>query len=446
MNRRDPHSALTKNVVAQANWEAMEMVIGRLQWSKDELGHSLHVNPTSYSSAGLQKTDFLAYLGFQRSDKCSFTSFRRCYWKWVDDNFNVEEFAAAFASGFARLEQAEHRLEACGFLLPQPEGWGFYNGRPSGRSRGGPPTLSGDGHTADQRRPMKATEDDTFLFRFTFIETGGDEGFVTHYRPKHPPLSSELRAVFDYLGLREFRECPEFEFEPCYYRTLAFQSRDEGVFDNNTEYAHRAFDAHAGQFSAGIENLLASNAEVEKVGMAFLPVSTSAERINLDIATRIIRAKPGSVPGAARPARMRTLDAAMPSNFDVAISFAGTERDHAEALAKIVQSAGFAVFYDNFYPEHLWGKNLTAFLDEVYRKKARFCVILISNEYKNRIWTNHEFRSAQARAVELKGEEYILPIKVDDVDLEGLPPNVAYLPIAVGIEQIADLLIKKLRS
>jgi hypothetical protein len=73
-------------------------------------------------------------------------------------------------------------------------------------------------------------------------------------------------------------------------------------------------------------------------------------------------------------------------------------------------------------------------------------VILISAEYKNRIWTNHEFRSAQARVVALKGEEYILPIKVEDVDLDGLPPNVAYLPIAMGIEQIADLLIKKLRG
>jgi hypothetical protein len=92
------------------------------------------------------------------------------------------------------------------------------------------------------------------------------------------------------------------------------------------------------------------------------------------------------------------------------------------------------------------GKNLTAFFDEVYRKKARFCVVFVSNEYKNRIWTNHEFRSAQARALDLKGEECILPIRIDDTDLDGLPSTVGYVPIAMGIEQIASLLIRKLRT
>jgi hypothetical protein len=76
---------------------------------------------------------------------------------------------------------------------------------------------------------MKQTEDDTFLFRFSFIETDSEKGFVTHYRPKHPPLSSELRSVFRYLGLREFQDCPEFDFEPCFYRTRSFESRGDGL-------------------------------------------------------------------------------------------------------------------------------------------------------------------------------------------------------------------------
>jgi hypothetical protein len=49
-------------------------------------------------------------------------------------------------------------------------------------------------------------------------------------------------------------------------------------------------------------------------------------------------------------------DAALPSNFDVAISFAGSERSLAEQLANILQAAGVIVFYDSFYPEQLWGK------------------------------------------------------------------------------------------
>ena len=65
---------------------------------------------------------------------------------------------------------------------------------------------------------LKATEDNQFFFSFTFIDTGSEEAFVTHYRPKHLPISSELRSVFSYLGLKAFDDCPEFDFEGCHFR------------------------------------------------------------------------------------------------------------------------------------------------------------------------------------------------------------------------------------
>ena len=46
----------------------------------------------------------------------------------------------------------------------------------------------------------------------------------------------------------------------------------------------------------------------------------------------------------------------LPDRFDVAFSFAGTEREHAEELANLVRAAGFRVFYDKFYESELWGK------------------------------------------------------------------------------------------
>jgi hypothetical protein len=136
----------------------------------------------------------------------------------------------------------------------------------------------------------------------------------------------------------------------------------------------------------------------------------------------------------------------IPDNFDVAISFAGTEREYAQSLAEQLRNAGYAVFYDDFYPEQLWGKNLTAFFDEIFRKKARFCVMFVSKEYQARKWTSHEARSAQARALEEKGNEYILPIRVDGTELEGLLPTIGYVPIEIGIDKIGKILIKKLMS
>jgi len=134
-----------------------------------------------------------------------------------------------------------------------------------------------------------------------------------------------------------------------------------------------------------------------------------------------------------------------PLEYDVAISFAGTERDAAEALATIVRDAGGSVFYDAFYPEQLWGKDLTVFFDDIYRKKSRYAVVFVSAEYANRKWPVQELRSALARAVEEKGREYILPIKVDDTELPGMPPTLGYLSLAeYGIDRIADILLKKL--
>src|SRR5256885_241551 len=138
----------------------------------------------------------------------------------------------------------------------------------------------------------------------------------------------------------------------------------------------------------------------------------SADRMSADIQRRIVlppKAAPSSAVKAPTSAK-----SALPASFDVALSFAGADRTHAKQLAEALRVAGYAVFYDDYYPEYLWGKNLTAFLDEVYRKRARYCVVLVSKEYKDRAWTNHELRSAQARALEEKGDDYILPIRIDD--------------------------------
>jgi TIR domain len=442
VNGRDPHSAPKSEVTAKANRSNIEAVVARLQWRKDDVGYSLHVNPSSFTSAGIQKTDFLAYLGFQRSDRCSFTSFQRCYVKWVSEGFDPDRFLTAFESGFANLERACLGLEACGFSLPQSEGWAFYYGKSGGHSQRGPTALSCDGHTARQTRRMKQTEDDTFLFRFSFIETDSEKGFVTHYRPKHPPLTSELRSVFRYLGLREFQDCPEFDFEPCFYRTRSFESRGDGLFDNNTEYAHRGFDAHVGQFSTGIRDLLAANEQIETFGMTFLPFENAGERLKVDIEQKIIRPQR---PAANTIATMGSLKSGVPANFDVAISVAGADKQHALQLAEQLRAAGFAVFYYEFYPEYLWGKNLAITFDEIFRKRSRYCVMFISKEYRDRVWTSHEMRSAQARAVEEKGKEYILPIRIDDTELDGLLPTISYVPIAMGVERIGNLLIQKLQ-
>jgi TIR domain len=440
MAARDHHTALRSARVTEVNAGYIQIVLAKLQWSKDEIAFTLHVNPSSFTSGGLQTTDWLAYLGFRHNDRCPFSGSGQCYSRDVPENFDVHAFATAFNTGYGKLQQAQQALGACGFQLPQPEGLGYFFGRSGSHSQRRLEGITGDGHTALKTDSMKQTEDDRFFFRFTFIDTGHYKGFVTHYRPKHPPLSSELQSVFRYLGLQEFKDCPEFDFESCYFRSLRLVASDDNPFDGNVDYAHRVFDLHSKQFSPGVENLLAANEAVETVGLIFLPIDKPASRMRADIASRVTRPTKSSLTTNIPKAEV------LPDTFDVAISFAGTERSQAEQLADIVRRSGYAVFSDNHYPEHLWGKNLTVFFDEIFRKRARFCVMFISKEYADRKWTIHEARSAQARALEEKGNEYILPIRVDDTALEGLLPTVGYVPIETGIEDIATMLLKKLQK
>jgi hypothetical protein len=304
-------------------------------------------------------------LGFKENTQCQFSNARRCFSKQVPEGYDLQQFATAFNEGFGQLRKAEEGLQACGFWLP--------GGRQlSPRAQAFRQKLSGDGHTAMSTESMTASEDDKFLYNFTFIRTGRDKGFVTHYRPRHPPLSSEVRGVFRYLGLQEFYECPEFDFEACHYRTLQLIETDN-PFDGNVDFEHKSFDAHAARFSPAVEALLAANAAAERVGLKFLPFASPAERLRDDIVQQI------RFPTKTKAKPTMAFDAALPSNFDVAISFAGTEREVAEKLAEILRAAGITVFYDNFYPEHLWGKNLTAFLDEIYpvlwRKRQKVALL-----------------------------------------------------------------------
>jgi hypothetical protein len=440
MHGRDMHTALKSAVLRKTQQSNMQAVLAQLQWGKDDKAYSLHVAPNSFSTSGLQTTDYLAYLGFSPSNRCAFTTSQRCYCRWATEDFDPEAFARAFDESFARMQVAQQSLDACGFVLPQPEGWGYFFGG-SGTPVRARSNFSGDGHTGIKIDSMKASEDPRFEFRFTFIDTGHGKGFVTHYRPKHLPVSSEVNGVLHFLGLKQFADCPEFDFEECYFGTRAFEQEGR-AWNPSVDYAHRAFDAHATQFSTAIESMLAANAAIEAVGMTLLPLARPNDRMRADIATNFRESEKSAVAFATQKPAVHAKP--IPERFDVAISFAGSERPLALALAKAVRAAGFSVFYDDFFPEQLWGKNLVIFFDEIFRKKARYCVIFVSQEYLKGKWTVHEARSAQARALEEKGNEYILPVQVDGTELEGLLPTIGYVPIKTGIERIGEMLVGKL--
>lgn len=114
--------------------------------------------------------------------------------------------------------------------------------------------------------------------------------------------------------------------------------------------------------------------------------------------------------------------------YEVALSFAGEDRAYVEMVADQLQSRGVTVFYDRYNEADLWGKDLYTHLVDVYMKRAKFTLMFISVHYRDKLWTNHERRAAQARAIQQAGE-YILPARFDDTEIPGLLPTTGFIDL-----------------
>jgi hypothetical protein len=132
------------------------------------------------------------------------------------------------------------------------------------------------------------------------------------------------------------------------------------------------------------------------------------------------------------------------ASFDVALSFAGEDRRYAEELATELRGYSVKVFYDAFEEHKLWGENLYTYLADVYGKKAKFCVMFVSESYAKKMWTSQERAFAQERAFK-ENTPYILPVRIDDTEIPGLPSTIGYVDLRrVSIQHVTNLLLQKL--
>ncbi len=131
-------------------------------------------------------------------------------------------------------------------------------------------------------------------------------------------------------------------------------------------------------------------------------------------------------------------------DFDVALCFAGEDRDYVEKTAGILRRMGFRVFYDKYETVSSWGKNLYEDLTEVFHTRAAYTVMFVSRHFAEKLWPNHERKSAQARAFK-EQREYILPARFDDTEIPGLLDTVAYIDLRqIDPEQLADMIKEKI--
>ena len=131
-------------------------------------------------------------------------------------------------------------------------------------------------------------------------------------------------------------------------------------------------------------------------------------------------------------------------DYDVALSFSGMDRGYARELANALSEASIRVFYDESEEAALWGTNLQLYLGELYRLRARYCVVLISARYVENRWTEMELEAALTAEFERR-ETYVLPLRLDDTPLRHLASTRAFVDARKKtIDEIVQLIKQRL--
>jgi len=99
--------------------------------------------------------------------------------------------------------------------------------------------------------------------------------------------------------------------------------------------------------------------------------------------------------------------------YDIALSFAGENRDLAQALFDKLVTREISVFYDQNEQHRILAENVEDYLAPIYRSEAEYVVVLLSTHYPKKIWTKFESDQFKARF----GENKIIPIWYSDTDV-----------------------------
>ncbi len=142
------------------------------------------------------------------------------------------------------------------------------------------------------------------------------------------------------------------------------------------------------------------------------------------------------------------LSVSFTGRYDFALSFAGADRNVAEAIARKLTEAEIAVFYDQDEQHRILANDLEEYLRPIYQSEAQFIIALLSKDYPTRIWA--KFESEQFKTRFSKSE--VIPIWFSDS-----PPGMFDETNRVGgltykidtdmesqVDYIVKILIKKL--
>lgn len=136
-----------------------------------------------------------------------------------------------------------------------------------------------------------------------------------------------------------------------------------------------------------------------------------------------------------------------PSRYDFALSFAGADRQIAEAIFLSLQERELEVFYDRNEQHRILAEDVEEYLAPIYASDAQLVVCILGPEYPKRVWT--KFESEQFKQRFKSGE--IIPVVLSTAPL-GVFDSAAKVghiawdcggPAEEQVSMIVELLIQK---
>jgi hypothetical protein len=109
---------------------------------------------------------------------------------------------------------------------------------------------------------------------------------------------------------------------------------------------------------------------------------------------------------------------------DLAISFASQQRPLAKEIANRLTARGYAIFFDEYATTEISGKELGCFFGDMFESDARHGLIIASQDYRKRMWTNHEREFMISRR--LRDNGYLFMLRCDNARISGLPTSLGY--------------------
>lgn len=202
----------------------------------------------------------------------------------------------------------------------------------------------------------------------TTVSTG--RGNINDFEEEYQKLYLSIKEQSKFFRKKGIK-FPDLNFFSSLWDFYSYWKAELKTYQERREYIrslYKAIDNSITQVLMKATSQITNSDELEKLLSSFVDKSGNNN-------------ESGSLALSIKKSSKSELEEQSTFEYDIALSFAGEDREIAAEIANALIIEGVKVFYDRFHKVDMWGKKLTNYFSEVYGPKVRFVMPLISKHY-----------------------------------------------------------------